>query len=77
MLDLAAPIFAVSVLGALPDFRVPARQQQRIGVADFRNDDSQIAGRIKETWIPALPIGQQGFDLVAKGHDRNVTERSR
>ncbi len=65
------------VFRTLPDFRVSVRQQQGIWIADFGYDYAQVAGRVKKTRIPAFPIGQQGFDLVAKSHGRNVTERSR
>ena len=53
---------------------MPPREQQRIWIADFRTDQPEVAGRIKQAWIPALPVGQKRFDLFAKTHAGNVTE---
>ena len=65
------------VFGALPNLLVTARQKQRPGITYLRLDQAKIAGCIKQAGIPAFPVGQQLFDLLAKTHARNVTERYR
>jgi len=64
------------VFRALPDFRMAARQEQGIGIADLGLDDAEIAGSVEQAGVPAFPVGQLGLDFVAKSHERNVTERS-
>jgi len=51
------------------------RQQERVGVADFCFDNTEIACSIEQAGIPALPVRQSSLDFVAKSHERNVTER--
>ena len=64
----------VRILGTLTYLRMARGQQQGIRVADFRFDQAQVAGRVKKTRIPALPVGQQFFDLVTECHGSNVYE---
>ena len=73
-LRFAAPLLAVGILGALTNLRVASRQQQRVWIADLGLDKAQVARSIEQTGIPTFPVGQQLFDLVAKCHERNVTE---
>lgn len=54
---------------------VATGEQERIWVADFRSNQAKIAGRIKKTGIPTLPVRQQDLHLFFQIHSRNVTER--
>ena len=54
-----------------------ACQQEGVGIADLGLDKPKITGRIEQAGIPAFPVWQQFFDLIAKIHARNVTERYR
>ncbi len=73
-LRLSSPLLTVRILGTLTYLRMARGQQQGIRVADLRFDQAQVAGRVKKTRIPALPVGQQFFDLVTECHGSNVYE---
>ncbi len=60
---------------ALADLRVTAIQIEGVRVAHFGSDNAEIAGRIKQAGVPALPVREQCVNSVAKTHCRNVTER--
>jgi len=64
----------MGIRGSLPDLRMPTGQQQGVWVAYLRFDQPQVAGGIEKTRIPALPVGQQLFDLVTEIHRPNVYE---
>jgi len=75
ILRRASPLLAVRVFRPLPHLGMSAGQQERTGVANLRLDQAQVAGRIKQTRIPAFPVGQQLFHFIAQVHERNVTEQ--
>ena len=62
------------VFGPLPYLLVSPGQQQGAGVTDLRLDETEIAGRIEETGIPAFPVRQQFLYLVPKTHEPTVAE---
>ena len=62
------------ILGSLPDLLVPSGQQQGSGIADMGLDQAKIAGCIEQAGIPAFPVRQQFFDLIAKTHGPTVAE---
>ena len=66
VLCFAAPLLTVRVFCALSYFCVSAGKQQGMRIADLGLDNAEVAGRVEEAGIPALPVGQQLFNLVAK-----------
>lgn len=64
----------MGIFGTLSNLGVTARQQQRAWIAHLWLDKSEITCRVEQTRVPAFPVRQQGLDLIAKAHARNVTE---
>jgi len=63
------------IFRALPNLGVTACQQQRTRITNLGPNQPEVARRIEQTRIPAFPVWQQQFDLIAKTHARNVTEQ--
>ena len=78
-LGLLAPAFARAADGtseaASEGGDEAARDVVMARIADARADHSEVAGRIEETGVPALPVRQKLLDLFAqRGHDRKVAQ---
>ena len=64
----------MGILGPLDDLLVPPRQQQGTRVADLGLDQAEITGGIEQAGVPAFPVRQQFFDLIAECYGPTVAE---
>jgi len=73
-LILPAPFLTMGIGSFLAHLGMSRGKQQCVRVTNLRFNQPQVAGGIKQAWIPALPLGQKIFDLFAEIHRTNVYE---